>query len=143
MTTLALVFCAASLAIGSVRADDTVRTCASLKTYREFSFHRFERGYLASLNFPVPAVVESALREMAAIKLAQPDLQCEPVYSKICDLANDAETPAIRYKAALVRLVFDFPKMFAAESMREYLNDEDLFTAIEERLHSSALTLVR
>lgn len=143
MKRLMLVVCAASLAISSVRADDAVRTCASLKTYREFSFHRFQRGFEESLKFPVPMVVEGALREVALIKLAQPDLECTKVYEKVCELAGTATTPAVRYKASLVRMIFDFPEMFTPEGMREYLNDEDLFTALQDRLHSSALVLVR
>ena len=143
MTRLLLVICAASLAMSSVRADDAVRTCASLKTYREFPFHRFETGYVESLSFPVPAVVESALREVAAIKLAQPWLTSDVVYAKICALANEAETPAVRYKALLVRMVFDFPEMFVEEREREYRNDEEIFTALQDRLRRSALVLVR
>ena len=143
MTRLIFVVCAAALAMGSVRADDTVRTCATFTTYRDFSFHRFEKGYLESLNFPVPTVVESTLRDMAAIKLAQPFLTTHRVYEKICDLANEGETPAVRYKAALVRMVFDFPHMFESERGRDFRNDHELFSAIEARLHSSTLLMSR
>jgi hypothetical protein len=143
MTRLIIVVCAASLAMCSVRADDTVRTCATFKTYRDFSFHRFERAFLESLSYPVPPVVESALRDVAAVKLAQPWLISETVYAKICELANEGETPAVRYKAALVRFVFDFPDMFAGERGREYRNDQDLFSAIEARLHGSTLLMAR
>jgi hypothetical protein len=113
-----------------------------MKTYREFSFHRFERGFEESLDYPVPVVAEGALREVALIKLAQPHLESERIYTKICELANGATTPAVRYKASLVRFVFDFPELFVAEGMREYRNDEDLFTAIAGRLRQSALTIV-
>jgi hypothetical protein len=143
MTRLMLVVCAASLALSSVRADEVVRTCASYKTYKEFSFHRFHRGYEESLDFPVPVVVESTLREVALIKLAQPDLECTKVYEKVCELASIATTPAVRYKASLVRMIFDFPEMFVGERGREYRNDEEVFTALQDRLHSSALVLVR
>lgn len=143
MTRFMLVVCAASLAMSSVRADDAVRTCASYRTYKEFSFHRFHRGFEESLSFPVPLVVEGALREVALIKLAQPDLECTGVYEKVCELASSATTPAVRYKASLVRMVFDFPEMFVGERGREYRNDEEIFTALQDRLHRSALVLVR
>jgi hypothetical protein len=143
MTRLMLAVCAASLAMGSVRADDTVRTCATYATYRDFSFHRFEDRYIESLNYPVPPVVESALRDVLAVKLAQPRLRCTGVYEKICDLAITGETPAVRYKAALVRFVFDFPQMFEGERGREYTNDQEIFSAIEARLHSSTLVMSR
>jgi hypothetical protein len=57
-------------------------------------------------------------------------------------LASEATTPTVRYKATLVKFVFDFPELFTSEGMREYLNDEELFTAIAGRLRQSALTIV-
>lgn len=143
MTRLLFVVCAVSLAMGSVRADDTVRTCATYKTYRDFPFHRFETGYIESLNFPVPTVVESTLRDLAAVKLAQPRLVTRKVYAKICELADEGETPAVRYKAALVRMVFDFPHMFEKERGREFTNDQELFSALQARLHTSTLLMSR
>ncbi len=143
MTRLLLFACAASLALTPVRADQSITTCASFKTYQEFPFHRWERAFIESLNFPIPPVVESALRDVAAVKLAQPDLTSERVYAKICELADGGATPAVRYKAAMVRLVFDFPQLFAEERGREYRNDQELFTALAFRLHRSTLVMAR
>lgn len=143
MIRLLWVACAASLALSPVRADEDIRTCASFKTYQDFQFHRWERGFIESLNFPVPPVVESALRDVAAVKLAQPDLTSERVYARICELADGGATPAVRYKAAMVRLVFDFPQIFAEERGREYRNDQELFTALAQCLHRSTLVMAR
>lgn len=143
MTRLLLIACAASLALTPVRAEESIKTCASFKAYQQFEFHRWERGFIESLNFPVPPVVESALRDMAAIKLAQPDLTCERVYGRICELADEGATPAVRYKAAMVRMVFDFPQLFAEERGREYRNDQELFTALAQRLHHTTLVMAR
>lgn len=138
-----LFACAASLALAPVRADDTVRTCASFKAYREFAFHRWERALIESLRFPVPPVAEGALRDVAAIKLAQPDLSSERLYDTICELAEAGSTPAIRYKATMVRLVFDFPQLFAEEQGREYRNDQEIFTALADRLQRTTLVMAR
>ena len=143
MTRFLLVICIASIALISARADDTVRTCASFQAYQEFPFHRWERGFIESLNYHIPPVVESALRDVAAVKLAQPGLRSERVYEKIGDLADAGATPAIRYKAAMVRLIFDFPQLFAEESGREFRNDQELFTALAYRLHRSTLVMAR
>ena len=143
MTRLLWLACAASLALTPVRADEDIRTCASFKTYQEFQFHRWERGFVESLNFPVPPVVESALRDVVAVKLAQPDITSGRVYARICELADGGATPAVRYKAAMVRLVFDFPEIFAEERGREYRNDQELFTALADRLHRSTLVMAR
>lgn len=138
-----LLACAASLALSPVRADDTVRTCASFKAYRDFAFHRWERAIIESLKYPVPPVAESALRDVAAIKLAQPDLTSGQLYDTICELADEGSTPAIRYKASMVRLVFDFPQLFAGERGREYRNDQEIFTALADRLHRTTLVMAR
>jgi hypothetical protein len=138
-----LFACATSLALNPVRADDTVRTCASFKAYQEYSLPRWEKGLIQSLRFPVSAVAEGALRDVAAIKLAQPDLTSTRLYDTICELADAGSTPAIRYKATLVRLVFDFPQVFEEEQGREYRNDQEIFTAIADRLQRTTLVMVR
>ncbi len=138
-----LVAFAASLALNPVRADDTIRTCASFKAYKEFAFHRWERALIESLKYPVPPVAESALRDVAAIKLAQPDLTSGRLYDTICELADAGSTPAIRYKATMVRLIFDYPQLFAEEQGREYMNDQEIFTALADRLHRTTLVMAQ
>lgn len=145
MIRILVLACAASIALNPVRADDndTVRTCASFKAYREYSLSRWERALIESLKFPVPPVAEGALRDAAAIKLAQPDLASTRLYNTICELADAGSTPAIRYKASMVRLVFDFPQLFEEDRGREYRNDQELFSALADRLHRTTLVMAR
>ncbi len=138
-----VVACALWFVVNVVWADDPVRTCATLREYQAFDFARYERGYLEALHSPLPAIVECALRDMAAIKLAQPDLTCERTYRRISELAEGGSTPAVRYKAMLVRFIFDFPALFVDDREREFVNDHDLFAAVEARLHRSTLVLTR
>jgi hypothetical protein len=60
----------------------------------------------------------------------------------VCELARDGNTPAVRYKASLVKLVFENPELFVAEGKAEYRNDEEVFTAIAHRLQETVLAVV-
>lgn len=142
MKTVAAVFVAVSLTAVPLLADEVVQSCAKMEVYRQFNLPRYERNYLASLHFPVDAVVESTLREIALLKLAQPGLENPKIYQRVQELADCGNSPAIRYKASLVRCVFDNPDLFIAEGWREYTNDQDVFTAISRRLETSVLAVV-
>jgi hypothetical protein len=142
MKAIGVVLVAASLAASPLWADEVVRTCATSVTYRQFNLPRYERNYVGSLHFPLDAIVESALREVALIKLCQPDVQSPALYERVCELARDGNTPAVRYKASLVKLAFENPELFATEGKAEYRNDEEVFTAIARRLQVEVLAVV-
>jgi hypothetical protein len=142
MRAMTAVLVAVSLTAVPLRADEVVRTCAKMEAYRQFNIPRFERAQLESLRFRVPAVVECALREVALLKLAQPTTSSSAIYDQVCDLAENGTTPAIQYKASLVRMLYDHPDMFVSEGMREYVNDEEVFTALSDRLQKSVLAIV-
>jgi hypothetical protein len=142
MNAIGAVLVAASLAASPLWADEVVRTCATRATYQQFNLPRYERNYLGSLNFPLDAIVESALREVVLIKLSQPEVQTSAIYDKVSELASSGNTPAVRYKASLVKLVFENPDLFVAEGKAEYRNDEEVFTAIAQRLHDTVLAVV-
>jgi hypothetical protein len=142
MKTIAAVLVAVSLTAVPLLADEVVQSCAKMEIYRQFNLPRFERHYLESLRFPVDAVVECTLREIALIKLAQPGLENPKIYQRVQELADGGNSPVIRYKASLVRIVFDNPDLFVAEGWREYRNDQDVFTAISRRLEKSVLAVM-
>ena len=142
MHAMTAMLIAVSLTAVPVRADEVVRTCARMESYRQFKIPRFERAYVESLRFPVPAVVECTLRDVALLKLAQPEMQNDAIYEQVCELARNGKTPAVQYKASLVRIVYENPQMFVEEGKAEYVNDEQVFTAISDRLQKSVLAIV-
>ena len=129
-------------AYGQVTAtnDDEPCTCAPMILYRQFDIDRWERGYVLCLESPVNGVVESALRQVTLMKLAQPDAACSAITKKVDYLVLWGNTPAIRYKATLARHVFENPRLFSHEAMQEYRIDEEVFSAIARRLALSYLT---
>jgi len=113
-----------------------------MEAYRTFNISRFERAYLESLRFPLPAVVECSLRDVALLILAQPETRNQALYKQVCALAVNGPTPAVQYKASLVKILYENPRMFIEEGKKEYVNDEQVFTALSDRLQKSLLAVV-
>jgi len=115
---------------------------ADLESYRRVNLQQIERNYLGSLEYPMDAIVESALREITRLKLAQPCCSSEAIKEKLEDLSVHGNTPAIRFKAALASIVFDHPEMFVEEGQLEYTTGEEMFSSIAHRLERTVLAEV-
>ena len=118
------------------------RVFASMGSYQRVDMQRIEKQLLNSLNHPCDAVVESAIGEVARLKVAQLCCTSSAIADRLEELVEEGGTPAIRYKAMLATLVFQNPEMFAAESGRDFVNGEDLFGAIADRLGERLLAVV-
>jgi hypothetical protein len=112
-------------------ADDCV-TCARWRSYQQIDARRFERGFLGSLSHDVDGVVESAIREVALIRMAQPGWQTSRVLAALHDLATGDRSLTIRIKASLAEAVFSEGIEFGEGG---YRTDEEVFGAIVQQLH--------
>ena len=112
---------------------------APISMYKDFDLLRYEKNFIGSLRFPCDGIVESALRELAMIKLCQPTCCSEAIEEEIRQLAVEGATPSIRYKAQLASLLFDIPEMFMNEQLVSYKDAEQLFTALSRRLENQCL----
>lgn len=128
-----------SFAQTSEDANDYISVFGDLSSYRSVSLGRFERQYFLSLDSPVEAIVEGTLREIARIKLCQPLTSSVLLEEKLNSLAIHGTTPGIRYKAALTRLVFEYPELFGQEADTAFRTPEDMFAAISSRLNQMLL----
>ncbi len=117
----------------------TPSAIAELSRYRSLDLTRFERAFEISLKHEVPGVVESSLRVVVLIKLAQPGAPCERITRQVERLALDGPTPAIRYKASLARQVFLNPGMFIVPEYDRFTTDADVFTHISRQLEVAHL----
>lgn len=115
-------------------------TVAEFSAYRSLDLKRFEKPYVVCLRHAVPGVVESALRDVVLIRLAQPGAPCERIQEEVHRLAADGATPVIRYKAALASLVLENPAMFAVDSYLAFTTDADVFRHISKHLECAHLT---
>jgi hypothetical protein len=129
------------LVTSSGLALDRVRVFASPKAYMTANMKILERGFLGSLNHEVPGVVESALGEIARLKLAQPQAVSPRIAERLEELAIEGETAGIRYKASLASLVFRFPSMFQVHQYTDYATSEEVFTDIARRLEQKVLAV--
>ena len=116
---------------GNGSTEDCV-TCARWRSYQQVDARRYERGFVGSLRHDVDGVVESAIREVALIKMAQPGWESGRVVSALHRLATGSREPAIRIKAALAEAVFTEELTFVDEG---YRTDEEVFGAIVRQLH--------
>ncbi len=135
-----VIICAAacvSVGWGQVTVDPNLVAPASLEVYQRCDMVRYEKAYEHCLLSDNNGVVESAIREVLLIKLAQPNVQCDRIASALEELRVNGATPIIRLKASLAKYVYDNPAMFAEEGIRSYSWDTDVFGVITDRLRES------
>ena len=123
----------------ALASAEKVRACARLESYQSFNVCRFERHFVNALKHEINGVVESTIREAALIKLAQPDAYCPRIKEELDRLATEGATPAIRFKAWLAVMVYENPDLFVQEGKRQFVSDEEVFTALSDRLKSTLL----
>jgi hypothetical protein len=139
---LVMAFCAtAASGQDFAKYEKGIPFFASMSSYRSADMQKLERNFLGSLNHPNDGVVESAIREVARLKLVQPLCCSEAIVERLHELTIEGRTPAIRYKAALASILFENPEMFGVEGTVEFANEEELFTAIAHRLNVQVLSM--
>lgn len=124
----------------NVTNSATLQVFSDLKSYEDCDMGRYESNYLGSLNYSAcNTIVESGLAQVAMIKLAQPNTELKKLKQQIDELVVNGATARIRYKAYLASIVFAQPEIFFTEKHGTYMNGEELFTALAERLQKELL----
>lgn len=147
MKWIAVVLVALSPAAGSVGAiaydadgrQGSLGFFARFEAYQELNLGRVERNFEQALEHSVDGVVESAIAQLAMVKLAQPECESEDLSDKLAELAGNGRTPAIRFKAYLASMLFEQPGIFAADARTHYDSGEKLFAALASRLEQTLL----
>jgi hypothetical protein len=57
----------------------------------------------------------------------------------LTDIAGEGLTPAIRYKASLVKALFETPALFAIEGGKDFRTPLQLYRAVARRLETNLL----
>ncbi len=96
-----------------------------------------EKNFLWALNFDVDGVVEDALREIAKAKLEDPAFESKAIVEKVGELAEHGNSPAIRYRASLTKIVYEHPELFCGENLQCCKDGEELFSGIVHCLERS------
>jgi hypothetical protein len=123
----------------TTRTDNIVPVFGKASSYKEADITKIEKYYLASLNYPIDAIVEGTIGEVTRLKLAQMCCTSNRIRERLQDLSHESRSPAIRYKAILALMVFEHPEYFADEAARDYMYAEELFGAVAHRLEKELL----
>ena len=133
----------AATVVSGARSQETAGTDERIPVFGKASSYQMRisrnwRGYLASLNHPLDAVVECAIREVTRLKLAQRCCVSTRIQKRLETLVAEGRTPAVRYKAMLAAMVFERPSTFAAEGTVDFIDEPQLYSAITRRLEKEA-----
>lgn len=100
------------------------------------------KAYEHSLDFKLPAVVESAIYNVIVMKQYYPKEDYSDILDMFKDLAADGKTATVRYKAQLASLYFEYPELFKnIEFEKSTENADKYFKEISDKLVSYPLAL--
>jgi hypothetical protein len=85
-------------------------------------------------------VQESAMAQLAMLKLMVPSVHAAAITERLERLALAANTPGTRFKAYITSQVYRNPEIFAKEKAAQYNDGDELFHALAARLQNSMLT---
>jgi len=134
---LAAVFAAGGRAQG--KGADEEWMYASQERYVRANLQRLEKAYVDALECPLEGVAESALREVARIKIAHLEWESPDLMERLEEISREGVTPAVRYKALLVKAVFETPALFALEGGKDFRTPSQLYRAVARRLETNLL----
>ena len=110
---------------------------ADSKSYNAQKIDKAAKNYMTSLNMENNGVVESALAQVAAMKLVVPAEEFSALREKVAGLVTSGRTPTVRYKASLALMVFENPEMFHEVRNSRYEDSDQFFIALAHRIQES------
>jgi hypothetical protein len=112
------------------------------QTYSSFNSSKMESGkknYMMGLRSSNHGLVESAMMQVARIKMIAPTARFEDVKNVIDSLSIYGDTPSVRYKAYLASNVCENPTWFAEKAYSGYRYNEEFFAAVAVQLQERIL----
>jgi hypothetical protein len=107
--------------------------------YVQADLPRLEKAYIYALEFPLEGIVESTLREVARVKIANLSWEADGLVERLDEISREGATPSVRYKASLVKALFETPALFASETGRDFRTPSQLYHAVAHRLETDLL----
>ncbi len=112
------------------------------QTYSSSNISKAERGkknYMMGLRSSNQGLVESAMMQVAKIKMIAPTARFEDVKNVIDSLSVYGDTPSVRYKAYLAANVCDNPTWFAKEGYNPEEDVDEFFGLVAVQLQERIL----
>ncbi len=132
-TVLTSLLIAATAVYAQVDATDP-SVFADLKHYSNVNTTKATQNYLGCLRSSNEGVIESALAQVAMMKLAVPEGNFRDLEARVAEIARASSAPELRYKAYLVATVLAQPEIFKGSAYGEYGDTDGLFGALASRL---------
>ena len=133
---------AASTALSQVSIRQTVDERPYLSksmNYGTAKLSQAKKNLLWTLKSDNDGVVESAIGQIAHMRVMVPLEDITDIEVALAQLANYGRTPAIRYKAYLATMVFANPGMFRQDVTKDYASSDEFLSAVASRLQQTVL----
>ncbi len=117
-------------------------TGAMAQTYSSSYISKAENGkknYTMGLRSSNQGLAESAMMQVAKIKMIAPTARFEDVKNVIDSLSVRGDTPSVRYKAYLASNVCENPTWFAKKECSGYQDNDEFFAAVAAQLQERIL----
>lgn len=112
------------------------------QTYSSSNNSKLESGkknYMMGLRSSNQGLTESAMMQVAKIKMIAPTARFEDVKNVIDSLSVYGDTPSVRYKAYLASNVCENPTWFAKKAYSWYQDNDEFFAAVATQLQERIL----
>ncbi len=108
-----------------------------VKSYNE----KLLNGALYALNNDMPAIVESSIFITLELKDRYPEQNYKKIIARLDDLSRRGSTLAIRYKAGLAAIYFNFYDQFKDIKISDKENPDQYFRLITSRIQNNYFVL--
>ena len=105
----------------------------------ESKIKKGKNNYLMGLRSDNHGLVESAMMQVAKVKIIFPATRFEDVKNVIDSLAVYGDTPSVRYKAYLTSAVYANPTLFAKDAYSGYQDNDEFFAAVAAQMQERVL----
>ena len=107
-------------------------------------FNKFEQGLVFGLSSDVQGVVESSIFNAVNYKVAYPDFTSEKVEERLNNVALEANSHSVRYKAYLALAYYKNQTQFKSPeellAMVDHNNQNEIFFYLQETVQSDQFT---
>ena len=107
--------------------------------YVQADLPRLEKAYIYALELPLEGIVESTLREVARVKIEHLSWEAGELLRGWTRSAREGATPSVRYKASLVKALFETPRCSLPKTGRDFRTPSQLYHAVARRLETDLL----
>jgi len=137
---IALTFTVVEVVQATAQTDST--TVEKTNTDKEILFERMETAFTYGLSSDVNSILESTFHQIIVFKGTYSEFDSEDVNIALNDLAQNADTHFIRYRAVLTLALMKDQDRFGTDltPLADIKDKDEAFQFLNERLNSDRYT---